>query len=72
MSITKIETYSTLGLDQVPVTEVQRKAETQNLGRLNTDPRQDNAYPVRPAHTPSSQTLIDQGLITDDVRGITY
>ena len=67
----ELDSYCELNLEQVPVSEVQRKAETQNIGRLNTDPRQDNAYPVRPAHTPSSTTLIDQGLITDDVRGTT-
>ena len=67
----ELNSYGELNLEQVPVSEVQRKAETQNIGRLNTDPRQDNAYPVRAAHTPNSQTLIDQGLIADDVRGTT-
>jgi len=65
------EYYVTRGLTQVPVAENQRKAESVNIARINSDPRKDNAYSVRPAHTPSTQTLINQGLITDPVRGTT-
>ena len=65
------EYYVTRGLTQVPVAEAQRKGESVNVARVNSDPRKDNAYSVRPAHTPSTQTLINQGLITDPVRGTT-
>ena len=56
--------------DFVPIAEAQRKAE-QNPGNLNKDLDNDIAFPQRPLHTPSAQTLIDQGLITDNVRGTT-
>jgi hypothetical protein len=65
------EYYLERELSQVPVTEAQRKAETQNIRRYNTDAQNDKAYSVRPAHTPSTQTLIRQGLIKDEVRGTT-
>ena len=63
--------YSTLGLTQVPVAEAQRRAESDNITRLNANPDNDVAFSVRPAHTPSTQSLIAQGLITDPVRGTT-
>ena len=65
------EYYVTRGLEQVPVAEAQRRGESVNISRLNKDLDTDNGYSVRPAHTPSTQTLIAQGLITDDVRGTT-
>ena len=65
------EYYSQLSLSQVPVAEAQRKGESINVANLNTDLDRDTAFSVRPAHTPSTQSLIAQGLITDNVRGTT-
>jgi len=65
------EYYVTRELEQVPVAEAQRKAESENVARINQKARDDVAFRVRPAHTPSTQTLIKQGLIKDSVRGIT-
>jgi len=55
----------------IPVAEAQRKAETSNIARTNTDARNDNAFRIRPVHVPATETLINQGLIRDTVRGTT-
>jgi len=55
----------------LPVAEAQRRAESSNVSRLNTKPSVDNAYRYRPVHVPATETLINQGLITDTVRGTT-
>lgn len=63
--------YDELNLSKVPVAEAQRRGETQNVSRLNTKAREDVAYTTRPVHVPQTETLITQGLVSDDVRGTT-
>lgn len=63
--------YDQLSLSQTPVAEAQRRAETSNIARGNTRADRDNVYPYRPVHTPQTETLIKQGLVTDSVRGTT-
>ena len=63
--------FDELSLENVPVAEAQRKAESLNVSRLNTKAREDIAFRTRPVHTPYTETLIAQGLISDDIRGTT-
>ena len=67
----ELERYAELGVDQIPLAEAQRRAESQSINRANSKPDDDAAFRYRPAHTPSADTLIAQGLITDPVRGTT-
>ncbi len=61
----------TEALESAPVAEAQRKAESENVRRINQKVRDDNAFTVRPVHAPHTDTLIEQGLAKDDVRGTT-
>ena len=61
----------TESLESAPVAEAQRKAESDNVGRINQKVRDDVAFTVRPVHAPHTDTLIEQGLAKDDVRGTT-
>lgn len=63
--------YETEKLTQAPVAEAQRRAESENVSRLNQKAREDRAFTVRPVHAPHADTLIDQGLIKDEIRGTT-
>ena len=61
----------TEALESAPVAEAQRKGESENVRRINQKVRDDNAFTVRPVHAPHTDTLIEQGLAKDDVRGTT-
>ena len=63
--------YETEELISAPVAEAQRKGETENIERVNRKVRDDVAFQVRPVHAPHTDTLIEQGLAKDDVRGTT-
>jgi hypothetical protein len=63
--------FDELSLENVPVAEAQRKAESLEVARINTKVRDDVAFRVRPVHTPQTETLIAQGLINDGIRGTT-
>lgn len=60
-----------LSLETAPVAEAQRKHESQNVERINTKAREDVAFTTRPVHEPQTDTLINQGLIKDSIRGTT-
>ena len=63
--------FDDLSLSKAPVAEAQRRAESENVARINTKARNDVAFTTRPVHVPQTETLITQGLITDAVRGTT-
>ena len=63
--------YETEELVSAPVAEAQRKAESENVSKINQKVRDDVAFTVRPVHAPQTDTLIAQGLAKDDVRGTT-
>ena len=63
--------YTDLSLDQTPVAEAQRRAETTNISRVNSKLTDDQAFRYRPVHVPSTEALIKQGLEKDTVRGTT-
>ena len=58
-------------IEYVPVAEAQRKAGTENVAKINQKAREDVAFTSRPLHTPLVRTLIAQGLLADNVRGVT-
>ena len=58
-------------LDNAPVAEAQRLGESNNVARINQTARDDVAYTVRPVHPFQTDTLLDQGLAKDSVRGTT-
>lgn len=58
-------------LDNAPVAEAQRKGESSNVARINQTARDDVAFTTRPVHPFQTDTLLDQGLAKDSVRGTT-
>lgn len=58
-------------LESAPVAEAQRRGESSNVARINKTARVDNAFTTRPVHPFQTDTLINQGLIKDSVRGTT-
>ena len=64
------QTKYSADFSSVPVAEAQRKAESSDVAP-NTKAREDTKFTVRPVHVPETDTLVSQGLITDDVRGVT-